>query len=89
MELDLPANGMPMPVYIAISLANSTNLQDFINLNGTTDANGNTGAPTSKLQMPAAINENLFGTSRKDCQHWNSMFNFTVSNGNVVLEHTR
>jgi len=52
----ISAGGLGISGTPAVSLANSTNLQDFINLNGTTDALGNTGAPTASVANPAQLN---------------------------------
>jgi len=58
----------------AVSIANSTQLQDFINLNGT----------AAKVVNGSLINENLFGKVAKTASI-GLLFNFTSSNGNVVL----
>ncbi len=61
--------------YSVISLANSTQLQDFINLNGTI---------ASKVANATQINENLFGHVAKTA-NIGLLFSFTTSGGNVVL----
>jgi hypothetical protein len=58
-----------------ISIANSTQLQDFINLNGTV---------SSKVANATQINENLFGQIQKTA-NIGLLFKFTTSGGNVVL----
>jgi hypothetical protein len=73
----------------AISIANSTNLQDFINLNGTNTVNAltnqiTTGVGTSAVANPALLNENLFGQVAKTA-NIGLLFTFTTSNGNVEL----
>ncbi len=57
-----------------ISIANSTNLQDFINLNVT----------SSKVTSPSLINENLFSNVAKTASI-GLLFVFTTSNGSIVL----
>ncbi|MDE1767318.1 MAG: hypothetical protein KGI27_13755, partial [Thaumarchaeota archaeon] len=59
----------------AVSIANSTQLQDFINLNGT-DA--------TKVANPGLLNKNLFGNVAKTA-NIGLLFKFTTSGGNVVL----
>jgi hypothetical protein len=59
----------------AVSIANSTSLQDFINLNST---------DTTKIANPATINENLFSNVAKTA-NIGLLFVFSTSNGNVVL----
>ncbi|HEX5458074.1 MAG TPA: hypothetical protein VFX64_06785, partial [Candidatus Nitrosotalea sp.] len=59
----------------AVSIANSTSLQDFINLNST---------DTTKIANPGIINENLFSNIPKTA-NIGLLFNFTVSGGSVTL----
>ncbi len=68
------ASGIPVGSASVISLANSTSLQDFINLNVT----------SSKVANPALINTGLFSTVKKTA-NIGLIFTFTTSNGNVVL----
>ncbi|MHB8545707.1 MAG: ice-binding family protein [Nitrosotalea sp.] len=68
-------NGLATAGSHVVSIANSTNLQDFINLNST---------DTTKIANPAQINKNLFGDVSKTASI-GLLFVFTTSNGNVVL----
>ena len=72
----------------AISIANSTNLQDFINLNGTNTVLPNnvviTGVGTTEVANPALINTNLFGQVSKTA-NIGLLFTFMTSNGPVTL----
>ncbi len=76
-------NGVANAGLHIVSIANSTNLQDFINLNGT-NTGGQTGVGTSQVANPAQINKNLFGNVAKTASI-GLLFVFTTSNGNVVL----
>ncbi|MDE1828652.1 MAG: hypothetical protein KGH65_05830, partial [Candidatus Micrarchaeota archaeon] len=66
----------------AVSIANSTNLQDFINLNGT-NTGGQTGVGTTQVASPATINKVLFGSVAKTA-NIGLLITFTTS-GNVAL----
>lgn len=59
----------------AVSIANSTSLKDFINLNST---------DTTKIASPSTINENLFSNVAKTA-NIGLLIKFTTSNGNVAL----
>jgi len=50
--------GLPSPGLNLVSIANSTNLQDFINLNGTNTSTG-TGQGTAQVALPATLAQNL------------------------------
>jgi len=80
----LSAGGLALKTGLnAVSLANSTNLQNFINLNGT-NSGLNTGVGTSEVANPALINQNLFSNIAKTAPI-GLLFTFTTANGNVVL----
>ena len=79
----LSASGVAVSGLQAVSIANSTNMQDFINLNGTNLSNG-TGSGTAQVARPALINENLFGMIPKTASI-GFLFKFTTSNGDVKL----
>ena len=68
------STGHPLGSPLAISIANSTSLQDFINLNST---------DTTKIASPAKINENLFSNIPKTA-NIGLLINFTTSGGSVV-----
>ncbi|MDE1767676.1 MAG: hypothetical protein KGI27_15595, partial [Thaumarchaeota archaeon] len=70
----LTSNGK-LSATTAVSIANSTNLQDFINLNST---------DTTKVASPATINKVLFGSVAKTA-NIGFLITFTTSGGNVAL----
>ncbi|MHB9161490.1 MAG: ice-binding family protein, partial [Nitrosotalea sp.] len=69
------SNGLANAGSHIVAIANSTNLQDFINLNST---------DTTKIANPAQINKNLFGNVQKTASI-GLLFVFTTSNGAMTL----
>ncbi|MDE1767606.1 MAG: hypothetical protein KGI27_15235, partial [Thaumarchaeota archaeon] len=71
----LLTNGKLTPGSTVVHIANSTSLQDFINLNST---------DTTKVASPKDLNTDLFGRVTKTATI-GLLFTFTTVNGNVAL----
>jgi hypothetical protein len=70
----LSTSGLANAGSSVVSIANSTNLQDFINLNVT----------SSKVSSPSLINQNLFSNVAKTASI-GLLFQFTTTGGSIVL----
>ncbi|MFZ0843294.1 MAG: hypothetical protein WAN80_05390, partial [Nitrosotalea sp.] len=77
--------GVPNTDISLASIANDTNLADFINLNGTTNVNGQGGA-TNQVANPATVASNLFAVPKSS--PIGLMFVFTAPTGQSVSVNT-